>query len=107
MPSIYFLLFCVTERLPPKKSDNHLKAGKNPRKESDTDKVNNNSRGNEIQLTVEPKKHIVEEEDKKQKNEMEMDMLISKLEDLKTQPLEIPEYKDAYKANLQFLFKPY
>ncbi|XP_046142192.1 uncharacterized protein LOC114874602 isoform X2 [Osmia bicornis bicornis] len=85
------------ERLPPKKSDNHLNAEKNPHKENNTDKMNNNSRGKEVQLTIESKKHIVEEENKKQKKEMEMDMLISKLEDLKSEPLEIPEYKDAYK----------
>ena len=44
-----------------------------------------------------------EEERKRLQREEEMKMLVSKLEDLKS-PLEVPEYKDAYKV-WQFLKK--
>ena len=42
------------------------------------------------------------EQNERKKKEDEMKMLVSKLEDLKGPALEIPEYKDAYKADLHF-----
>lgn len=42
-------------------------------------------------------KWIDDPEEKKRKDE-EMRMLVSKLEDLNGRPLEIPEYRDAYKV---------
>lgn len=57
----------------------------------------------ETRLTHDSSKDSEEERKKKkelmekQRKDEEMKMLVSKLEDLKTSPLEIPEYKDAYK----------
>jgi len=48
------------------------------------------------------KKRMREQEEKRKKDE-EIKMLVSKLEDLNGRPLEIPEYRDAYKV---FLFFP-
>lgn len=46
----------------------------------------------------EKKKKEEEEEMNRLKKEEEMRLLVSKLEDLKGPPLEIPEYKAAYKV---------
>ena len=48
----------------------------------------------------EEKQKREEEEEEKRKKEEEMKILVSKLEDLKGPPLEIPEYKAAYKVSL-------
>lgn len=40
----------------------------------------------------------IDDQEEKQKKDEEMRMLVSKLEDLNGRPLEIPEYRDAYKV---------
>lgn len=94
------------ERPHPVKPETHLKSGNLFFENTLEDTVNfiNSSIG-ETRLMYESSKDSEKEKKKrkelikKQRKDEEMKMLVSKLEDLKTSPLEIPEYKDAYKAN--------
>lgn len=52
---------------------------------------------------IEDSKLQLERQEQEWKKEEDMNMLVSKLEDLKGPPLGIPEYKDAYKVNILFL----
>ncbi|XP_053979117.1 uncharacterized protein LOC128876625 isoform X2 [Hylaeus volcanicus] len=76
----------------PVKPETHLKTGTDFFQSTENTDNFGNSRFKEAQLNS-------EKEMRKEKNakEEEMKMLVSKLEDLKGPPLEIPEYKDAYK----------
>lgn len=94
------------ERPHPVKPETHLKSGNLFFENTLEDTVNfiNSSIG-ETRLMHESSKDSEKEKKKrkelieKQRKDEEMKILVSKLEDLKTSPLEIPEYKDAYKAN--------
>lgn len=95
------------ERPHPVKPETHLKSG-NLFFENTQDIVNfidPNIGEKETRLMHESNKDTEEEKKRrkelieKQRKDEEMKILVSKLEDLKTSPLEIPEYKDAYKAN--------
>lgn len=94
------------ERPHPVKPETHLKSGNLFFENTLEDTVNFiNSSIRETRLMHESSKDSEKEKKKrkelieKQRKDEEMKMLVSKLEDLKTSPLEIPEYKDAYKAN--------
>lgn len=99
------------ERPHPVKPETHLKTGSLFFENTLGDAVNFiDPNIGETRLTHESSKDTEGERKKKkelmekQRKDEEMKMLVSKLEDLKTSPLEIPEYKDAYKANfLKFL----
>lgn len=92
------------ERPHPVKPETHLKSGNLFFENTLEDTVNfiNSSIG-ETRLMHESSKDSEKEKKKrkelieKQRKDEEMKILVSKLEDLKTSPLEIPEYKDAYK----------
>ncbi|XP_017877428.1 uncharacterized protein LOC108623431 [Ceratina calcarata] len=86
------------ERPQPVKPNARLKTGKSFFQSTENADSFIDSR--ETQLMSELNKHIEEEEKalkQKQSRDEEMKELISRLEDLKYPPLEIPEYKDAYK----------
>ncbi|KAK2584923.1 hypothetical protein KPH14_002519 [Odynerus spinipes] len=94
----------ITERPIPRKPETHLIMGDDFFEA--TESMNNyvNPRVREAQLMAELAREVEEEEKKKREEEeeetrkdKEMQMLVSKLEELKSPPLEIPEYKDAYK----------
>ncbi|XP_029172783.1 uncharacterized protein LOC114941809 isoform X2 [Nylanderia fulva] len=94
----------VRDRLQSKKPQTHLKAGGDffqstestenfvhPRIQQEVD-------AKQIKDNNEEDKWIEEDdEEEKRKKDEEMKMLVSKLEDLNGRPLEIPEYRDAYK----------
>ncbi|XP_033179160.1 uncharacterized protein LOC100744309 isoform X3 [Bombus impatiens] len=91
------------ERSRPIKPEIHLKTGNSFFQSTEHTDNFIDFRTKEPQLTSESNK-IAEETEKKQKKLMEkkeknkeLEMLVSRLEDLKCPPLEIPEYKDAYK----------
>ncbi|XP_060819920.1 uncharacterized protein LOC132909235 isoform X3 [Bombus pascuorum] len=91
------------ERSRPIKPEIHLKTGNSFFQSTEHTDNFIDSHTKEPQLTSESNKAAEEAEkkqkklmEKKEKNE-ELEMLVSKLEDLKCPPLEIPEYKDAYK----------
>lgn len=87
------------ERPHPVKPETHLKSG-NLFFENTRDAFIDPSIG-KTRLTHESNKDSEEEKKRKEKQrkDEEIKMLVSKLENLKTSRLEIPEYKDAYKAN--------
>lgn len=58
----------------------------------------------DIQTEEEKKQKEEEDEKNRVKREDEMKLLVSKLEGLNGPPLEVPEYKDAYKV-YNFLIK--
>ncbi|CAL7943591.1 unnamed protein product [Xylocopa violacea] len=88
----------------PVKLESHLKPGKSISESTENKSSFIVPHTREEQLTNKLKKDSEEEEKKqkelkeKQKRDEEMKMLVSKLEDLKCPPLEVPEYKDAYKV---------
>ncbi|XP_071857295.1 uncharacterized protein isoform X3 [Bombus fervidus] len=91
------------ERSRPIKPEIHLKTGNSFFQSTEHTDNFIDSHTKEPKLTSESNKAAEEAEtkqkkliEKKEKNE-ELEMLVSKLEDLKCPPLEIPEYKDAYK----------
>ncbi|XP_043591036.1 uncharacterized protein LOC122571410 isoform X5 [Bombus pyrosoma] len=91
------------ERSRPIKPEIHLKTGNSFFQSTEHTDSFIDSRTKKPQLTSESNKAAEEAEkkqkkliEKKEKNK-ELEMLVSKLEDLKCPPLEIPEYKDAYK----------
>ncbi|XP_033356653.1 uncharacterized protein LOC117237113 isoform X3 [Bombus vosnesenskii] len=91
------------ERSRPIKPEIHLKTGNSFFQSTEHTDNFIDFRTKEPQLTSESNK-IAEETEKRQKKLMEkkeknkeLEMLVSRLEDLKCPPLEIPEYKDAYK----------
>ncbi|XP_014610015.1 PREDICTED: uncharacterized protein LOC106789947 [Polistes canadensis] len=106
-----FKQHALTDRQPPaRKPETHLKTGNNFY--DSTENKNNyiNPRVREAQLMAELARDVEEEEEEEEKRrkreeeekeeakkDKEMQMLVSKLEELKSPPLEIPEYKDAYK----------
>lgn len=98
----------VTERSQPMKPETHLKTGTSFFQNTENTDNFVDFRTEQAQFTNAINKDIVEKEKtkkelkEKQKKDVEMKMLVSKLEDLKGPPLEIPEYKDAYKVNLIF-----
>ncbi|KAF7388565.1 hypothetical protein HZH68_012507 [Vespula germanica] len=105
-----FKQHAVTERQPAKKPETHLKTGDNFFEVTENKNNYINPRVREAQLMAElardieeeekeeeEKKKKREEEEEEAKKDKEMQMLVSKLEELKSPPLEIPEYKDAYK----------
>ncbi|XP_043258873.1 uncharacterized protein LOC122401040 [Colletes gigas] len=87
-------------RSQPVKPESHLKTGRDIFQNTESTVSFGNPRSKEAQL-MSVLNNNVEEERRKRKEtktkEEEMKMLVSKLEDLKGPPLEIPEYKDAYK----------
>ncbi|XP_031830751.1 uncharacterized protein LOC116426228 isoform X2 [Nomia melanderi] len=90
------------ERRQPVKPETHLRTGKDFFQNTENTDNFINPRVREAQLMSELNKDIEREErerkvQKEKKTEEEMQMLVSKLEDLKGPPLEVPEYKDAYK----------
>ncbi|XP_043514710.1 uncharacterized protein LOC122531139 [Frieseomelitta varia] len=92
------------ERSQPVKPETHLKTGNSFFQSTEHADNFIDCRTREAQLRNESNKAIEEEEERrkrelkeKQQKDEEMRMLVSKLEDLKGPPLEIPEYKDAYK----------
>ncbi|XP_033330525.1 uncharacterized protein LOC117222747 isoform X2 [Megalopta genalis] len=90
------------ERPQPVKPETHLRTGTEFFKSTENAENFINPRAREAQLMGELNKDVEEEEKKRReqkekKTEEEMKMLVSKLEDLKGPPLEVPEYKDAYK----------
>lgn len=88
------------ERPHPVKPETHLKSGNLFFENNTRDAFIDPSIG-KTRLTHESNKDSEEEKKRKEKQrkDEEIKMLVSKLENLKTSPLEIPEYKDAYKAN--------
>lgn len=101
---MYRYYLCIAERSRPIKPEIHLKTGNSFFQSTEHTDNFIDSRIKEPQLTSESNK-AAEEAEKKQKKLMEkkekskeLEMLVSKLEDLKCPPLEIPEYKDAYKV---------
>ncbi|XP_015588038.1 uncharacterized protein LOC107264361 [Cephus cinctus] len=94
----------VRERQLPRKPETHLKPGGDFHRVTETSEMFVDPRVKEMRLMAELEKDIAAEEQKKQegeakrkKKEDEMKVLVSKLEDLKSPPLEVPEYRDAYK----------
>ncbi|XP_076661469.1 uncharacterized protein LOC143365295 isoform X2 [Halictus rubicundus] len=90
------------ERPQPVKPETHLRTGTDFFKSTENTENFINPRAREAQLMSELNRDIEEEEKrrnerKEKRTEEEMKMLVSKLEDLKCPPLEVPEYKDAYK----------
>lgn len=91
------------------KHSNNLKTGKSLFQTTE----NADSRAREKQPTNELNKNVKDAENgrkelkEQQRKDEDMKMLVSKLEDLKGPPLEIPEYKDAYKVVKYFLTKPH
>lgn len=99
--------FRVTERCQPVKPESHLRAGRNLFQSTESTENFTNPRTREEQSMSELKgdaegENRRKEQKERNKKEDEMKMLVSKLEDLKGPALEIPEYKDAYKADLHF-----
>lgn len=101
---MYHYYLCIAERSRPIKPEIHLKTGNSFFQSTEHTDNFIDFRTKEPQLTSESNK-IAEETEKKQKKLMEkkeknkeLEMLVSRLEDLKCPPLEIPEYKDAYKV---------
>ncbi|XP_017756455.1 PREDICTED: uncharacterized protein LOC108548152 [Eufriesea mexicana] len=90
-------------RSQPMKPETHLKTGNSFFQNTENTDNFVDFRTEQAQLPNVVNKDIEEEEKtqkvlkEKQKKDAEMKMLVSKLEDLKGPPLEIPEYKDAYK----------
>ncbi|XP_015431263.1 PREDICTED: uncharacterized protein LOC107187634 [Dufourea novaeangliae] len=90
------------ERQQPVKPEIHLKTGRDFFQSTESTENFVDPRAKEAQLMRELNRDVEEEErrqkqQKEKKKEEEMKMLVSKLEDLKSPPLEVPEYKDAYK----------
>lgn len=101
---MYRYYLCIAERSRPIKPEIHLKTGNSFFQSTEHTDNFIDSRTKEQQLASESNK-AVEETEKKQKKLMEkkrknkeLEVLVSRLEDLKCPPLEIPEYKDAYKV---------
>ncbi|CAD1478314.1 unnamed protein product, partial [Heterotrigona itama] len=92
------------ERSQPVKPETHLKTGNSFFQSTEHADNFIDCRIREAHLRNKSNKTVEEEEERrkreqkeKQQKDEEMRMLVSKLEDLKGPPLEIPEYKDAYK----------
>lgn len=102
---IYFIIFIYIDRLQPKKPQTHLKTEGDffQTTESTENFVHPHIKQTQeidvkqIKGDNEEDIWIDDQEEKKRKDE-EMRMLVSKLEDLNGRPLEIPEYRDAYKV---------
>jgi len=101
-----------TDKLQSLRPQTHLKSGGNFFQDTESTEHFAHPRIKQMQEALEEfgddeddeeeKKRMREQEEKRKKDE-EMKMLVSKLEDLNGRPLEIPEYRDAYKV---FLFFP-
>ncbi|XP_003426520.1 uncharacterized protein LOC100677861 [Nasonia vitripennis] len=101
-----FKEYDFVERRAPKVPESNLRPGGGFYEKTETTEFFSDPRDKEAELMAELAKDAEEEEEKKKKEEEErsrlkkeeeMKLLVSKLEDLKGPPLEIPEYKDAYK----------
>lgn len=108
---MYHYYLCIAERSQPVKPETHLKTGNSFFQSTEHADNFIDCHTREAQLRNESNKAIEEKEEERRKKELkekkqqkdeEMRMLVSKLEDLKGPPLEIPEYKDAYKVNSNF-----
>lgn len=97
-----------SERRAPKVPVSNLRPGGGFYEKTETSEFFSDPRDKEAELMAELAKDAEEEEEKKKREEEErsrlrkeeeMKLLVSKLEDLKGPPLEIPEYKDAYKVD--------
>lgn len=96
----------IADKLRPKKPQTHLKSGGDFFQGTETTENFIHPRVKQMQQQAELVKDE-EEEDRRiksfeqkenRKKDEEMRMLVSKLEDLNGRPLEIPEYRDAYKV---------
>jgi hypothetical protein len=100
---------CITDKLQSFRPQTHLKSGGDFSQDTESTEHFTHPRIKQMQEAVEEfkddedneeeKKRMREQEEKRNKDE-EMKMLVSKLEDLNGRPLEIPEYRDAYKVFL-------
>lgn len=112
--SLPFLLyiFLYIDRLQPKKPQTHLKAGGDFHQSTESTenfvypriKQTQEIDAKQIKDDSEEDKWIEEDEDEKRKKDEEIKILVSKLEDLNGRPLEIPEYRDAYKVYILLCF---
>ncbi|KAG7205450.1 hypothetical protein KM043_007440 [Ampulex compressa] len=103
----------IKERTTWRKPENHLKTGRDFFQTTESTENFVNPRVKEAQLMSELNKDVEKEEQEQEEEEEEerkrrerfekemrdeeMKMLVSKLEDLQGPPLEVPEYRDAYK----------
>lgn len=103
----------ITDKLQSMRPQTHLKAGGDFFQDTESAEHFAHPREKQMQETIEQfkdeedneeeRRRIREQEEKRKKDE-EMEMLVSKLEDLNGRPLEIPEYRDAYKVYFQVIF---
>lgn len=98
----------IADRLRPKKPQTHLKAGGDFFQSTETTENFVHPRVKQAQQQAElvtdddeqeedRRMRAFEREENRKKDE-EMKMLVSRLEDLNGRPLEVPEYRDAYKV---------
>ncbi|XP_019886791.2 uncharacterized protein LOC105278065 isoform X2 [Ooceraea biroi] len=98
--------YSVKDKLQSMRPQTHLKAGGEFFQDTESTEHFAHPRVKQMQETAEEfkddedneeEKRWKREEEEKQKKDEEMKMLVLKLEDLNGRPLEIPEYRDAYK----------
>lgn len=107
IPSLFcFIFFYIIDRLQSQKPQTHLKAGGDFFQSTESTenfvyprvKQTQEIDDKQIKDDSDEDKWIEEDQEEKRKKDEEMRMLVSKLEDLNGRPLEIPEYRDAYKV---------
>ena len=96
--------FWILGKRTPKIPETHLKAGTDLfEKAKDTITIANNHHDNEILMfnddNSSDKNLDAIDDTARLKKEEEMKLLVSKLEELQSTPIPLPEYKDAYKVN--------
>lgn len=82
--------------------ESHLQTGGSFYDATESSRINQPTDRDDVKedtLADESRTRNEREEEKRRKKEEDMKMLVSKLEELKGPPLEVPEYKDAYKVN--------
>lgn len=98
----------ITDKLQPQKPQMHLKAGGDFYQNTESTENFVHPYDKQTQEMDERAKDNNEEnrwmrsQDEERRKDEEMKMLVSKLEDLNGRPLEIPEYRDAYKVLAEF-----
>jgi len=98
----------ITDKLQPQKPQMHLKADGDFYQNTENTENFVHPYDKQAQEMDERAKDNNEEnrwmrsQDEERRKDEEMKMLVSKLEDLNGRPLEIPEYRDAYKVLAEF-----